>query len=94
MARRRWQVRAVRHRGGTVNQAAVAQVLAEWMWERGEACEADTLLPRRLKDRVSRALSGEYLPPQTLRIFIDAFDMTDSVAHQLWADHFEGQSCA
>lgn len=87
-ARRTWQSQARRHRSGSLNQAAIAHVLARWMWEHGEASDIDTQLPRRLKDKVSRALSGEYLPPQTLRIFIEAFEIHDELAQELWDLHF------
>lgn len=85
--RRRWQSRAARHHYGRINQAGVAQVLAEWMWDSGEAPESDLQLPRRLKDRVSRALSGECLPPPTLHAFIEAFQIPDPVADRLWDAH-------
>lgn len=60
---------------GGINQAAVAQVIAEYLWNTGEYPETDTSLPRRLKDKVHRALSGERLTEQTLTWFIEAFGM-------------------
>lgn len=90
--RRRWQSRASRSRRGTLNQAAIAQVLAEWLWEEGEAMESDVLLPRRLKDRVSRALSPFEGPSaRSLTMFIEAFDIQPEVADQLWAAHLFGE---
>ena len=85
---RRWQSRAARSRRGNLNQAAVAQVLAEWLWDSGEEHEHDVLLPRRLKDRVSRALSPLEGPsPRTLALFIAAFEIPAPVADQLWLAH-------
>ncbi|QDO87233.1 hypothetical protein FNH13_01895 [Ornithinimicrobium ciconiae] len=89
--RRKWQSRAARTRRGTINQAAIAQVLAEWLWDNGEEHENDVLLPRRLKDRVSRALSPAEGPsPRSLTLFILAFDIPAVVADQLWAAHLMG----
>lgn len=92
VCRRRWQSRAGRSRMGTLNQAAIAQVIAEWLWEAGEAMETDVLLPRRLKDRVSRALSSVEGPSaRSLTMFIEAFDIQHEVADQLWAAHLYGE---
>lgn len=89
--RRKWQNRAARTRRGTLNQAAVAQVLAEWMWDQGMEQEHDVLLPRRLKDRVSRALSPLEGPsPRSLTLFIEAFEIPPAVADELWAAHLDG----
>jgi len=84
--RRAWQRHAFRWRGGVpgeINQAAVAKVLARHVWEAGEADDHHAL-PRGMKDRVARALRGDVLSPRTLRLFIDAFGMTDSEAGRLW----------
>ena len=90
--RRKWQSRAARTRRGTLNQAAVAQVLAEWLWDHGEEHESDVLLPRRLKDRVSRALSPAEGPsPRSLSLFIQAFEIPAPVADRLWAAHLTGE---
>jgi hypothetical protein len=80
--RRRWEHRAGRVRSGTVSQAAVARVLAEYLWETGEHDESDQL-PRNLKDRVGRALSGDVLSTQTLEWFIAAFDVSADDARHL-----------
>lgn len=90
-ARRKWQSRASRTRRGTLNQSAVAQVLAEWLWDNGEEHEDDVLLPRRLKDRVSRALNPDEGPsPRSLTLIIDAFDIPADVADDLWEAHLHG----
>lgn len=79
----RWLQYDQRHRG-PLNQAAVAQVLAQYLWDAGIEEEHDRGLPRRLKDRVSRALAGHRLPPSLLRTFVEAFAMTDADAQHLW----------
>lgn len=84
--RRAWQRHAFRWRRGDpgeINQAAVAAVLARHVWEIGEASDHQAL-PRGMKDRVARALRGEVLSPRTLRLFIDAFDISDVEASRLW----------
>lgn len=65
----------------------MAQVLAEWLWDNGEVSELDVHLPRRLKDKVSRAFAGEHVPPRTLEIFILAFDIPPAVTDRLWGVH-------
>lgn len=62
----------------------VCDVLAKHLWQTGDADE-DADLPRRLKDRVSRALSGSALSNETLSWFIGAFDMNDLHRAELWA---------
>lgn len=73
--RRQWERHAVHHRGSAVHQGAVALVLAQHLWDTGQAPDSDRQLPRRLKDLVSRALSGRVLSARTLELFIDAFTM-------------------
>lgn len=83
--RARWLRHARRTPQGGINQAAVAQVLAAYMWDTGEVDDRDRDLPRRLKDLVSRALGGKALPPRTLQMFIAAFGVTADDAQQLLA---------
>lgn len=73
--RRMWKRHVHRARDGEIHQAAVARVLAVYLWEVGEVSRRDEELPRRLKDRVARALRGTHLQPDVLRLFVDAFDM-------------------
>jgi hypothetical protein len=80
-----WQVYVRRDSRQDIHQGAIAQVLADYLWEMGEVAETETDLPRRLKDRVNRALSAHFLAPATLRLFIEAFDMSPADAHRLWA---------
>ncbi|MPV51367.1 MULTISPECIES: hypothetical protein [unclassified Pseudactinotalea] len=67
-----------------IHQRAVAQVVAEYLWETGQVDDAVTDLPRRLRDRISRALAGTSLSTETLRWFIEAFDMNQIHADSLW----------
>ena len=82
--RRRWQAKARRVRASDVSQAAVAEVLAEYLWDIGERSDRQTSLARDLKDRVRRALSGITLSSETLEWFIGAFCLDDEDASRLW----------
>lgn len=73
--RKLWELRVDRPGSRPVNEAAVARVLAEYLWEVGERSDTDTELLRRLRDRVSRALAGSVLSAETLRWFVEAFDI-------------------
>lgn len=82
-----WQKRVQRHKGSSLHQGAIARILAEYLWESGEVDESVTDLPRRLRDRVSRSLSGQRLSSESLRWFIGAFDMNEVHATGLWTRH-------
>jgi hypothetical protein len=84
--RARWQ-QHVSSPGHGIHQAAIATVLAEHQWATGEVPVACTELPRRLKDTVSRALSGRTLSPRVLRLFVEAFAMDTSTSSALWASY-------
>jgi hypothetical protein len=71
--RRKWEQYAERSRRGQVNQLAVAEVLAHYLWEHPRAQGDIDVLPRQLKDTASRALSGKLLSKATLALFVDAF---------------------
>jgi len=71
--RRKWEQYAERSRLGQVNQLAVAEVLAHYLWEHPRAQGDVDVLPRQLKDTASRALSGKLLSKATLTLFTDAF---------------------
>ena len=71
--RRKWEQYAERSRLGQVNQLAVAEVLAHYLWEHPRAQGDVDVLPRQLKDTASRALSGKLLSKATLALFTDAF---------------------
>lgn len=82
--RRLWARQGVRTARSALHQAAIARVLAQWLWEAGEAAESDRDLPRRLKDTVSRALVATRVSPRTYRLFVDAFEMTTQQQDELW----------
>lgn len=82
--RRLWRAQMERTPVSDVQQSAVARVLAEHLWETGEVDEADGHLPRRLKDTVARALAGRHISPRTLRMFVEAFAMSQGHRTLLW----------
>jgi hypothetical protein len=73
--RRKWEQYAERSRAGQVNQLAVAEVLAHYLWEHPRAKGDLDVLPRQLKDTASRALSGKLLSKATLTLFSEAFGL-------------------
>lgn len=89
--RRRWErhLGRVRQPGG-LNKAAIAKVIAEHLWDSGERPDTDADLPRKIKDRVYRALSGELISAETLTWLIEAFDMEDGDRERLWSLRFPG----
>ena len=71
----KWEQYAERTRQGQVNQLAVAEVLAHYLWEHPRAQGDLDVLPRQLKDTASRALSGKLLSKATLFLFSEAFGL-------------------
>lgn len=87
--RRRWEQRLGRGLpDGALNKSAVAKVIAAHLWDTGERSDTETALPRQIKDRVYRALSGELISAETLTWFADAFDMTGTDRERLRALRF------
>jgi hypothetical protein len=82
--RRAWEQHSERARADQVNQLAVAEVLAQHLWANPRKRGDDQLLPRQLKDTVSRALSGQLLTRRTLELFMDAFHLPDGERDHLW----------
>jgi hypothetical protein len=84
--RRMWEQsrRDHQHQGREINQAMVCNVLAMYLCRTGDA-ENDVDLARRLRHRVSRALSGTVLSTKTLSWFVDAFGMSELHKAELWA---------
>jgi hypothetical protein len=82
--RRLWEQHVVRERPGEINQLAVAEVLAEYLWSYPRHGGDADVMPRQLKDSVSRALSGRLLSRPLLALFIDAFAVSESEADRLW----------
>ena len=82
--RRKWEQYAERSRVGQVNQLAVAEVLAHYLWQHPRAKGDLDVLPRQLKDTASRALSGKLLSKATLFLFMDAFGLGAGEREQLF----------
>lgn len=72
----RWQTRIGRRQNHDLHQSAICLVLADYLWNNGLQPVDDQALPRKLKDRVYRALNGRSLSLGTLRWFIEAFEMS------------------
>ena len=62
-------------RAQLVNQLAVAEVLANHLWDSPRHDRDLDIRPRQLKDTVWRAMSGEMLSKATLNFFTAAFRM-------------------
>ncbi len=79
-----WEQYAERNRPGHINQLAVAEVLARYLWDYPRRPGDSEILPRQLKDTASRALSGKLLSKSALGLFIDAFSIPSFERNQLW----------
>ncbi|MBO2459705.1 hypothetical protein [Actinomadura violacea] len=66
----------------------MAKVIAEHLWSSGERPDTDTALPRKIKDRVYRALAGDLVSAETLTWFAEAFGMTGEDRERLWTLRF------
>jgi hypothetical protein len=82
--RRRWEQYAERSRPGQLNQLAVAEVLAHYLWQHPRVSGDADVLPRQLKDTVQRAVSGKLLSRPTLSLFVEAFDVPAFERNQIW----------
>ena len=82
--REAWERSATRERHGTINQLAVADVLARHLRSSPRTSADDSITPHQLKDTVSRALTGRLLSRQALSLFIDAFGFSEHEAGRLW----------
>jgi hypothetical protein len=82
--RRKWERYASRSRAGQVNQLAVAEVLAHYLWEHPRSAGDAEVLPRQLKDTAGRALSGKLLSKAALTLLMDAFDIAPVDRSHLW----------
>ncbi len=79
-----WDQYATRERQGTINQLAVAEVLARHLQSAPRSASDPTVTPHQLKDTVSRALTGRLLSRSALGLFIDAFGLSEHEAGRLW----------
>jgi hypothetical protein len=82
--RRSWEQHVVRARHDSINQLAVAEVLAKHLWCSPRGPGDTEVMPHQLKDTVSRALSGRLLSRPALALFIDAFGFSEHEADRLW----------
>jgi hypothetical protein len=82
--RQAWEQHAARERPGTINQLAVAEVLARHLRSSPRTASDAALGPQQLKDTVSRALTGRLLSKSALSLFIDAFGMSEHESDRLW----------
>lgn len=72
--RDRWLERAEKRRQGEISQAAVARVIADHL--KLESTASNPAF-RRLRARVSRALSGQNLTIETITMFVSAFSISE-----------------
>ena len=82
--RQLWESHAQRSRPGAINHLAVADVLAQHLWDSPRAGGHSDVLAHQLKDTVGRALSGKMLSRSTLSLFADAFGFTSQEQERLW----------
>jgi len=75
---------AQRDRTGEVHQAAVARVIAGYLWDHPRRPGDRQLEAEQLRDLVSRALNGTVLSRQTLQLFIEAIPIEAADAQTLW----------
>lgn len=81
--RQAWEQYVSRERRGTINQLAVAEVIARHLSSAPRSPADVDVTPHQLKDTVSRALTGRLLG-QALSLFIDAFGFSEHEAARLW----------
>ncbi len=82
--RRVWEQHVVRARPGEVSQLAVAEALARHLWSNPRDPGDEDANAQRLKDTVSRALTGRLLSRPTLELFVDTFGFTPHETDHLW----------
>lgn len=79
-----WEQHVIRVRRGTINQLAVAEVLARHLRASPRTPSDATVTPLQLKDTVSRALSGQVLSRASLAVLVDAFAFSPDERDRLW----------
>jgi hypothetical protein len=82
--RQSWERYVSRERRGTINQLAVAEVIARHLWSEPRSPADAQVTPHQLKDTVSRALTGRLLSRPALSLFIGAFGFSEHEAGRLW----------
>ncbi len=79
-----WEQYISRERRGTINQLAVAEVIARHLWSSPRSPDDAEITPHQLKDTVSRAITGRLLSRSALSLFVDAFGFSEHEAARLW----------
>jgi hypothetical protein len=82
--RQAWEQYVSRERRGTINQLAVAEVIAIHLSSSPRSPADAEITPHQLKDTVSRALTGRLLSRPALSLFIEAFGFSEHEAARLW----------
>ena len=82
--RQSWAQYVSRERRGTINQLAVAEVLAGYLRSFPRTPADAEITPHQLKDTVSRSLTGRLLSRHALSLFIEAFAFSEHEADRLW----------
>jgi hypothetical protein len=82
--RQSWERYVSRERRGTINQLAVAEVIARHLWSVPRTPADAEVTPNQLKDTVSRALTGRLLSRPALSLFIESFGFSEHEAGRLW----------
>jgi hypothetical protein len=82
--RQSWERYVSRERRGTINQLAVAEVIARHLWSVPRSPADAQITPHQLKDTVSRALTGRLLSRPALSLFIESFGFSEHEAGRLW----------
>ena len=84
--RRVWEQHAVRLRPGAINQLAVAEAVAQHLWNHPRAAGPSDVVAHQLKDTVARALTGRLVSRSALQLLIDTFGLTgQEKAMAAWA---------
>lgn len=82
--RQSWEQYVSRERRGTINQLAVAEVIARHLGSVPRSTGEGKITPHQLKDTVSRALTGRLLSRHALSLFIAAFGFSEHESARLW----------
>ena len=82
--RRVWEQHAVRLRPGAINQLAVAEAVAQHLWNHPRAAGPSDVVAHQLKDTVARALTGSLVSRSALQLLIDTFGLTGQEQERLW----------
>jgi hypothetical protein len=83
--RHKWEWFEDRRRSDKITYAAVSKVVAHHLWNTGQEPDTDVGLPRRLKDRIKRALDGTKATHKTLTMIMEAFEFSDEDAETVWS---------